>query len=1276
MDHFKDYSWALVYKTSSLKADGTPVDILQDFYIPALQRAVKYDRVAGYFRSTSLAAASEGFTAFLTHGGTMRLITGVDLSVHDVEAILAGKQGVFSEKLLEELAHEEKWSDKVKNGISLLAQMVAAGRLELRVAVRINSKTGEAVPFDYTGDGYVHEKWFIMEDESGDKLYGSGSLNESLTALEINAENIDVNCSWESSREKQRVDSGITDFNRLWVNKHPSFRVFKLPEAVKNRIVKLKYLRHEPTEIDGTTLSRLKKLLHIQDKGEVPLKEWLSLAVLKDAPKMPGGEYIGMYSAPVSPWPHQEMVSRRLVESWPYSYLMCDEVGLGKTIEAALAMRSLILSGRAKRILIAAPASLTSQWQRELEEKTLLHFDRSMAKPGYGNVVIHKTLNPEQDKEDTDLYGPDFNIISTGLMRSKNRQQALINSRKNDITLVDEAHYARRSNPQQGCEAAPKYGNLYKCIDLNLKLKAKSLWLATATPMQIDPVEVYDLFRLSKRVGSYCFDPMLSMSYFGLLGKLVGSSFKNNPLNAAEWRMLGQSFHQLQATDPYLWKVLQSTVVNSKNRKALEDIAFTDLKHTADIKDLMKPLFSASPLARVMMRHTRKLLEQYQIHGELKSKLAYRDVLPLATIRFTEEEKNFYTNLQEYCNGLMQQIRQHNPKSRNMMIFLLNFLQLRFASSLYAITETLKRRLQRVKETLLVGGKTFLSQEELDDYIDAMDEDESDLNEISVDSLLHDRSNDDLKWEQSKLEDMLNQLERMKSRTPSKMQYLLNKLNERRISGTNNRLKQTVLFTRFYDTLTSIKMYLENRAPGMRIGVFSGAETSWYNAATGSYTAASRDEIKNLFLRGEIDLLLCTDAAAEGLNLQTADFLINFDLGWNPMKIEQRIGRIDRIGQKHDTIRVLNMCYLGSTEETVYGRLWDRLKKANVVVGTQQVSLLPIKPEEFRDLQAGKISEKELAKIAEQRIKEQQKATAQMELPADKQYEIYKKGHDLMKAQRYPATIDNLWDTLKNSVYLSKMGATWNTDESDSILQIPGSNDEELFIGTIDRNQITDTCSFLTWGNPTVDKILNEGLEHIKAKKKYIRRISSPIDKWEIVGYVVSTTDGPKLITSFNQLAPLELSEVPLSENDIQLKQEELDKLVEKETTVYRIADDIFKVNEKYARLQLELTKQVAIKLLEKQLAAGEDEYFSAIRNIEEHIKEFTFAYLPDAIFGGQGNQLLFQTSSQSGQITMVVPEVLKESAISLCKRTASQIKKNKKDIICKEVIARIKKIV
>ena len=73
-------------------------------------------------------------------------------------------------------------------------------------------------------------------------------------------------------------------------------------------------------------------------------------------------------------------------------------------------------------------------------------------------------------------------------------------------------------------------------------------------------------------------------------------------------------------------------------------------------------------------------------------------------------------------------------------------------------------------------------------------------------------------------------------------------------------------------------------------------------------------------MRGEIDLLVCTDAAAERLNSQSADLLGTFDLPWNPMKVEQRIGRIDRIGQRHRNISVLNLCYADSAEDIVYGR--------------------------------------------------------------------------------------------------------------------------------------------------------------------------------------------------------------------------------------------------------------------------------------------------------------------------------------------------------------------
>ena len=81
--------------------------------------------------------------------------------------------------------------------------------------------------------------------------------------------------------------------------------------------------------------------------------------------------------------------------------------------------------------------------------------------------------------------------------------------------------------------------------------------------MQIDPIEVYDLFRLTNRVGPYQHDPTLSMHYFELMSKLV----KNESLTRLEWAMLGQSYHQIEALDPFLWNRLNATVVTGKTEK-------------------------------------------------------------------------------------------------------------------------------------------------------------------------------------------------------------------------------------------------------------------------------------------------------------------------------------------------------------------------------------------------------------------------------------------------------------------------------------------------------------------------------------------------------------------------------------------------------------------------------------------------------------------------------------------------------------------------------------
>ena len=109
------------------------------------------------------------------------------------------------------------------------------------------------------------------------------------------------------------------------------------------------------------------------------------------------------------------------------------------------------------------------------------------------------------------------------------------------------------------------------------------------------------------------------------------------------------------------------------------------------------------------------------------------------------------------------------------------------------------------------------------------------------------------------------------------------------------------------------------------IGVYAGGANSGI-MRNGEFKKTSRDEIKQRIGKGELRLLLGTDAASEGLNLQRLGTLINLDLPWNPTRLEQRKGRIQRIGQVRDEVYVYNMRYQGSVEDRVHDLLSSRME--------------------------------------------------------------------------------------------------------------------------------------------------------------------------------------------------------------------------------------------------------------------------------------------------------------------------------------------------------------
>jgi superfamily II DNA/RNA helicase len=150
-----------------------------------------------------------------------------------------------------------------------------------------------------------------------------------------------------------------------------------------------------------------------------------------------------------------------------------------------------------------------------------------------------------------------------------------------------------------------------------------------------------------------------------------------------------------------------------------------------------------------------------------------------------------------------------------------------------------------------------------------------------------------------------------------------------------------MVFTQFTDTMDFVR---EKLAEGgsLRVMCFSGRGGE-VRERDGSWRVIPRDDVKQRFKKKEADVLVCSDAAAEGLNFQFCGALINYDMPWNPMRVEQRIGRIDRLGQAYKQLEIINLHYSDTVETDVYIALRKRIGLFETTVGHLQpiLSQLP-----------------------------------------------------------------------------------------------------------------------------------------------------------------------------------------------------------------------------------------------------------------------------------------------------------------------------------------------
>ena len=1073
----RSYPWEPSYATSDLREDGVQVDLLHDFYIPALERATRYDRVAGYFTSSSLAVASQGFSRFVASGGHARFVVGTQLEPDDAAAILDGDEQRAAKALLDELDVTAQWPDAMRRGVELLAWMVAHGYLSIRVGIRVDARDGSPQDMEFSQDGYLHEKWAILGD-GNDELFISGSLNESRTSLAVNAENITVMRSWHDWN-RPIFQQKTRNFEALWQGTHPHIRTFSLPEAVAARLVAIANRATGLHELDGTPAPQ-KAVVADLEAPEPELSDRLRFAMIRLAPLLPGGERVGLETAPIEPWPHQRFVARRLLETYPANQMLCDEVGLGKTIEAGLAFRALWLSGAARSIRVFAPASLTSQWLVEMAEKFYLPFVRRTNRTGRWERI--DMLSGELEQGEGQMFAAALEIISTGLIIHRRGGRLLSSFPQTDVVLVDEAHKARRQAPDNQT-VRPSFNKLFQELYQPLYGRSRTLLLATATPMQLNRVEAFDLLKLMPSAGAVQFSEDLCEIFYRVREKLL----HHDPLLSYEREWLRRYLRDVRASAPEQWQFVTRHVLTLFGQTGLGDFVERDLE-PLDWDEVQPALSQLAPLGRSMLRHTRSLLRTYQREGLLRANLAWREVHP-RIIPLSGVEREVYDQLQAYCGDLATHIaaNMEEGQQRAAIGFYLSFLRLRYSSSFHALRCSLERRLVKIQQTLnhkaQLTGSFAEDREELEELRD---------DEVEGLVLKH-RTESDLTWEHEAVGALIATMARLPA-TPRKMLQLLEDIDRRRINGSD-RVRQMVLFTRYADTMEYLHDELRMRLPGCPIGTFSGAGGTLRHAGEFRPERLDRTTIKQRFVAGNIDILLCTDAAAEGLNLQSADLLINFDLPWNPMLLEQRIGRIDRIGQHHEQIQVLNYLYQGSVEEVVYARLVERFKASLTVAGELQFSLLPIQAEDFEDFakaegEQGRIDEAELMRRAERHargITERQRLT---EFKAEEQKAAYEQLEVEQGSAPVPATLDDIWRVMTESPYLKALGCgieSFRYGDAFRLTDVPGvpgkrllTTSRELFehgLGQDDDRKL----HFATYGDPVFEQLLDHMLRPLDA---------------------------------------------------------------------------------------------------------------------------------------------------------------------------------------------------
>jgi superfamily II DNA or RNA helicase len=807
------------------------------FLAEKLRGARSYRRIAGYFRSSIFELVGEEIGAI----PKVQIVCNSELDAADV---------VVS-KHVRETALKARWNEVPSEVEALLHReryrrlhdLLRTGRMEIRI-----------VPKDRV---FIHGKAGVIEAGDGSKTSFLGSINETRSAFASNYELL-----WEDP-SPEGVAWVEEEFDSLWKDS------YALPDAIVEEVAR------------------------VAERIEIRFDEALDDlpgAALAESPIYRGGEQL-------QPW-QRSFVTMFLAHRETYGMvrlLLADEVGVGKTLSLAVsAMMSALLEDGT--VLILCPSTLVLQWQVELMDKlgvpsAVWSSTRKVWLDPRGHVI---RTNGAQDVVRCPFR---IAIVSTGLMfahDSEERRQ-LLKCRYGTVVL-DEAHRARRKGGFTAGEAEPN--NLLEFM-MEIGPRTKNLLLGTATPIQTEVHELWDLLRI------------LSSGAPFVLGREPASRW-------ADWRQALPVVKGEKAPDDdrEAWEWLRNPLP-----PADEDALFATLRLQLGLGD--RAFFTDRGFGSL------NFLEQ-QALGRALAPGYLREHNPV--LRHTVLRRR--RTLEEA--GLLEPVgvdvhpRPEAPAgSYPGVVFdglglLTNHpFDLAYQAA-EAFTVALKRRtraagfmktllLQRICSSFVSGRSTaekLLGREDLDD------EDQASLVTATVGDLTAD--------EAEQLRTIVAELSRPEARDP-KLEAVRAFLLEHRTEGKTWLEHGCIVFSQYYDTVRFIGAELAKLLGGEVVGVYAGAGRSGLFRGE-DFASVEREDIKAAVRNREIRLLVATDAACEGLNLQTLGTLINVDLPWNPSRLEQRLGRIKRFGQARTTVDMLNLVYHGTQDEAVYRVLSRRMK--------------------------------------------------------------------------------------------------------------------------------------------------------------------------------------------------------------------------------------------------------------------------------------------------------------------------------------------------------------